>query len=87
MVKIIEPRVKRNAQTRIYLIEIFLEQTQRFISDKQGLLTSKPSQSTLDVVKKIHDIQIDTISVVIKSHDLSVFHRFPRCQGEYMETS
>ena len=58
------------------MIEISLEQAQRFILEKQGLLTSKPSQTTLDVAKRIHNIQIDTISVVARSHNLTVFHRY-----------
>lgn len=62
------------------MIEISLEQAQRFILEKQGLLTSKPSQTTLDVAKRIHNIQVDTISVVARSHNLTVFHRFPQYQ-------
>jgi uncharacterized protein YcaQ len=58
------------------MLEVSLEEAQRFILEKQGLLTSNPSQSILDVVKRIHNIQIDTISVVARSHDLTIFNRY-----------
>jgi len=57
------------------MIEVSLEQAQKFILEKQGLLTNSPSKSILEVAKRIHNIQIDTISVVARSHDLTVFNR------------
>lgn len=62
------------------MIEISLPDAQQFILKKQGILVAKPAQSILDVAKQIHNIQIDTISVVARSHDLTVFTRFPRYQ-------
>ena len=59
------------------MIEVSQEQAQRFILDAQGLRTEKPSESILKVAKRIHNIQIDTISVVTRSHDLTTFSRLP----------
>ena len=59
------------------MIEVSREQAQRFILDVQGLRTEKPSESILEVAKRIHNIQIDTISVVTRSHDLTTFCRLP----------
>jgi uncharacterized protein YcaQ len=60
------------------MIEISLPKAQRFILQKQGILTQHPAQSVLEVAKRIHNIQLDTISVVARSHDLTVFTRFPK---------
>lgn len=57
------------------MIEVSLEDAQQFILEKQGLLTEQSVKSVLDVAKQIHNIQIDTISVVARSHDLTVFNR------------
>ena len=62
------------------MIEITLPDAQQFILKKQGILTKNPDQSILDVAKRIHNIQIDTISVVARSHDLTIFTRFPKYQ-------
>jgi uncharacterized protein YcaQ len=59
------------------MIKVSQEQAQRFILDVQGLRTEKPSKSILKVAKRIHNIQIDTISVVTRSHDLTTFCRLP----------
>jgi len=59
------------------MLEVSQEQAQRFILDVQGLRTEKPSESILKVVRRIHNIQIDTISVVTRSHDLTIFCRLP----------
>jgi len=59
------------------MIEVSQEQAQRFILDVQGLRTAKPSRTILKVAKRIHSIQIDTISVVTRSHDLTTFCRLP----------
>jgi uncharacterized protein YcaQ len=59
------------------MIEVSQEQAQRFILDVQGLRTEKPSRTILKVAKRIHNIQIDTISVVTRSHDLTTFCRLP----------
>ncbi|HUT80294.1 MAG TPA: crosslink repair DNA glycosylase YcaQ family protein [Candidatus Bathyarchaeia archaeon] len=58
------------------MIQLSREQAQRFILHKQGLLTNNQLNSSLDVVKRIHNIQIDTISVVSRSHNLILFNRF-----------
>lgn len=62
------------------MIEITLPDAQQFILKKQGILTTSPAQSVLEVANRIHNIQIDTISVVARSHDLTVFTRFPKYQ-------
>ncbi|MHA2473140.1 MAG: DNA glycosylase AlkZ-like family protein [Promethearchaeota archaeon] len=54
-----------------------IEKVQKFILEKQGLRTTKPTKSTLDIIKKIHNVQIDTISVVARSQDLILFNRLP----------
>lgn len=64
----------------IKMIEISLAEAQKFILEKQGLVTKNPAHSILDVAKRIHNIQIDTISVVARSHDLTVFSRFSHYQ-------
>ena len=60
------------------MIELSLPKARQFIIQKQGILTQNPAQSVLEVAKRIHNIQIDTISVVARSHDLTVFTRFPK---------
>ena len=58
------------------MIEVSPEQAQSFILEAQGLRTKKPSTSVLEVAKRVHSIQIDTISVVSRSHNLITFNRF-----------
>lgn len=60
------------------MIEISPEQARGFILKTQGLRTNKPSKSIVDVAKRIHNIQIDTISVISRSHNLITFNRFPK---------
>ncbi len=60
------------------MIEISLKDARNVILDAQGLRTSKPCKSVLDVARRIHNIQIDTISVVSRSHNLITFNRFSR---------
>ncbi len=57
------------------MIEISLEQAQQFILKQQGLLSSYPSKTILEIAKRIHNIQIDTISVVARSQELVLFNR------------
>ncbi|MBK5113087.1 MAG: YcaQ family DNA glycosylase [Candidatus Heimdallarchaeota archaeon] len=57
------------------MLGISKDQAQRFILEKQGLLTNSPSKSILDVAKRIHNIQIDTNSVVARSQDLTLYNR------------
>ena len=59
------------------MIEITLSDAQQYILKRQGILTPHPAQSVLEVANRIHNIQIDTISVVARAHDLTVFTRFP----------
>lgn len=59
------------------MIEISLEQARQFILDTQGLRTTKPCKSIIDVANRVHNIQIDTISVVARSHNLITFNRYP----------
>lgn len=63
------------------MIEIPLEQAQKFILNNQGLLTDSSSKSILDIVKRIHNLQIDTISVVARAQDLTLFNR----KSDYQE--
>ncbi len=60
------------------MIEVSREQAQHFILDVQGLRTPKPCRSIVDVANRVHNIQIDTISVVSRSHNLITFNRFPK---------
>ena len=60
------------------MLEISLEQARRFILDLQGLRTEKPSKSVLAVARRIHSIQIDTISVVTRSHNFITWNRFQK---------
>ncbi|MFX0054635.1 MAG: winged helix-turn-helix domain-containing protein [Promethearchaeota archaeon] len=60
------------------MLEVTLDQARRFILETQGLRTSRQSRSVLDVARRIHSIQIDTISVVTRSHNLITWNRFPR---------
>ncbi|KKK43313.1 hypothetical protein LCGC14_0481960 [marine sediment metagenome] len=56
---------------------VSIEQLRKFILEKQGLRTENPVNSTLDVIHNIHNVQIDTISVVARSHDLILYNRVP----------
>ncbi|TET09395.1 MAG: winged helix-turn-helix domain-containing protein [Candidatus Thorarchaeota archaeon] len=68
------------------MIEITVEDARRFVLDVQGLRTNKQCKSVLDVANRIHNIQIDTISVVSRSHNLITFNRFPKYkEGEIWE--
>jgi len=58
------------------MIEVPLEHARNFILDAQGLRTKSPCTSVLEVAKRVHSIQIDTISVVSRSHNLITFNRF-----------
>ncbi|MFW9908337.1 MAG: winged helix-turn-helix domain-containing protein [Candidatus Thorarchaeota archaeon] len=57
------------------MIEISKDLARQFVLDIQGLRTEKPAKSVLDVAKRIHNIQIDTISVVSRSHNLITYNR------------
>ncbi len=69
---------QENLSEWVTMIEISLEDARNCILDAQGLRTSKPCKSVLDVARRIHNIQIDTISVVSRSHNLITFNRFSR---------
>ncbi|TXT54651.1 MAG: hypothetical protein BAJATHORv1_60148 [Candidatus Thorarchaeota archaeon] len=58
------------------MTEISLDQARPFILDIQGLRTTTPCTSVSSVAKRIHNIQIDTISVVSRSHNLITFNRY-----------
>ena len=60
------------------MIEVSSDTARRFILDVQGLRTEKPSKSVMSVAKRIHSIQIDTMSVVSRSHNLILYNRFPQ---------
>jgi len=59
-----------------------VEDARRFILDVQGLRTNNPCKSVMDVANRIHNIQIDTISVVSRSHNLITFNRYPEYEEE-----
>jgi len=52
---------------------ISLSQARRFILENQYLRNQ--TDSILEVIKKIHNVQIDTISVVTRAQDLTLFNR------------
>jgi uncharacterized protein YcaQ len=60
------------------MIEVSLEEARSFVLDVQGLRTDKPGKSVMNVANRIHNIQIDTISVVTRSHNLITWNRFPK---------
>lgn len=62
---------------RTIMIEISAQQARDFILEVQGLRTKTPCKSVLEVARRIYNIQIDTISVVSRSHDLIAFNRYP----------
>lgn len=73
----------RDLDIRNSMLELTQEQVRNLVLDVQGLRTGKPLTSTLAVAKRIHNIQIDTISVVSRSHNLILFNRFPKyTEGE-----
>ena len=55
--------------------EVSLAKVRHFILEKQGLRTKNPDSNILDIVKRIHNVQIDTISVVARSQDLILYNR------------
>ncbi|MFW9770702.1 MAG: winged helix-turn-helix domain-containing protein [Candidatus Heimdallarchaeota archaeon] len=55
--------------------KVSINQVRRFILDNQYLRTDHPTDNILKVIKKIHNVQIDTISVVTRAHDLTLFNR------------
>lgn len=69
------------------MIEVSLEDARNFVLDAQGLRTESPSMSIMDVAERIHNIQIDTISVVSRSHNLITFNRYSDYkEGEIWKT-
>ncbi|MFW9923563.1 MAG: winged helix-turn-helix domain-containing protein [Candidatus Thorarchaeota archaeon] len=58
------------------MVEISRDIAQKFIITIQGLAENANCQNTLEVVNKIHNIQIDTISVVARAQDITIFNRF-----------
>ncbi|NHJ86059.1 MAG: winged helix-turn-helix domain-containing protein [Asgard group archaeon] len=59
------------------MIEISKEEAQKFILSHQ-LLQPKNSPKNIDAIfNQIHNVQIDTISVVARSHDIILFNRLP----------
>jgi len=63
------------------MLEISKKQAQQFILHRQGLTTDFSSLSLLDTIKRIHNLQIDTISVVARSQDLTLYNR----KSDYQE--
>ena len=62
------------------MLEVTQDMIRDLILDVQGLRTNKPCNSVTDIANRIHNIQIDTISVVSRSHNLICFNRFPKYQ-------
>ncbi|MFX1499065.1 MAG: winged helix-turn-helix domain-containing protein [Promethearchaeota archaeon] len=54
---------------------VSINQARKLILENQCLRTDHPTNSLLDVIKKIHNVQIDTISVVARAQDLTLFNR------------
>lgn len=54
---------------------ISINQARKIILANQFLRIKNQAKSILDILKKIHNVQIDTISVVARSHDLILFNR------------
>ncbi len=65
-------------------MQVSLDQARRFVLETQGLRTPNPSKSILEVARRIHNIQIDTISVVTRSHNLITFNRFSDYQDGHI---
>jgi uncharacterized protein YcaQ len=63
---------------KFVMIEVSSNTARRFVLDVQGLRTEKPSRSIMSVAKRIHSVQIDTMSVISRSHNLITYNRFPR---------
>ncbi|RDE14527.1 MAG: hypothetical protein C4K47_04110 [Candidatus Thorarchaeota archaeon] len=57
------------------MLELTVEEARKFILHAQGLRTRRPSKSVVDTVRRIQNVQIDTISVVARSHDLIIRNR------------
>ena len=57
------------------MIETSLDQAQRYILETQNLRSKKPIKSVMRAITSVHNVQIDTISVVARSHDLILFNR------------
>jgi len=63
------------------MLEISPEKVRSLILEVQGLRTKEPCKSVMDVANRIHNIQIDTISVVSRSHNLITANRY----SDYVE--
>jgi len=63
------------------MLEISKEQAQQFILHTQGLTTDFSTLALRDIIKRIHNLQIDTISVVARSQDLTLYNR----KSDYQE--
>ncbi len=63
------------------MLEVSKEQAQQFILYKQGLISDFSNFTLKDIIKKIHNLQIDTISVVARAQDLTLFNR----KSDYQE--
>lgn len=55
--------------------EVSLDKVRHFILEKQGLRNNKSENNILNIIKRIHNVQIDTISVVARSQDLILYNR------------
>ncbi len=58
------------------MLEISPEKVRSLILEVQGLRTKEPCKSVMEVANRIHNIQIDTISVVSRSHNLIAANRY-----------
>ena len=59
------------------MIEVSRSEAKSFILHVQGLRTQKPASNIMSVMNRIHNVQIDTISVVSRSHNLIIYNRLP----------
>ena len=62
------------------MIELEKHEAQRFILERNGLRTNESFSTILELAKRVHNIQIDTISVVARAQDLTIFNRMPNYQ-------
>ena len=55
--------------------DVSLDKVRHFILERQGLRNNKSENNILNIIKRIHNVQIDTISVVARSQDLILYNR------------
>lgn len=59
------------------MLEVSKDEVQKFVLHQSGLRTNETISDSKDVINRIHNVQIDTISVVARAQELTIFNRFP----------